>query len=98
VTGLAIPVLAVYFGTPLLIIYFWVRFGRPAMWPMLSALGLWLLQAAVVIYSIMLCISGHCRVSAVQDYLVGALVLGAFIGIGILLWLSARRSTTSPSA
>jgi hypothetical protein len=64
---------------------------------MLAALALWLLQAAVLVYSIGVCLSGHCRVSATQEYLVYALVLAAFIGIGILLWLSARRSTTSPS-
>ena len=93
----ALPVLIAYFGTPFFCIFFWVRYGRPAMWPMLAAIALWLLQAGVLIYSIAICLSGHCQVAKTWEYMVYGLMAVAYIGIGILLWLSARRSTTSPS-
>ena len=84
-----------YFGIPVFILYRWIRIAlsthKSIVWSMAVALGLWLLQAAALIYSIAICLSGHCRVAPIQEYGVYALVVCAFIGIGALLWLSWRR-------
>lgn len=92
-----ILVLVVYFGTPFLIVYSWIRLARsnPRMviWSMSIALGLWLLQAGVLLYFISICISGHCTLTAVEEYGPAVLLVCAYIGIGGLLWFAWRQGT-----
>jgi len=89
-------VLAAYFGTPLFIVYCWIRFSRSGpgkvAWPMPVALGLWLLQAAVLLYAISRCVSGHCTLTPLEEY--GPIVLlgCAYLTIVWLLWFTWRRS------
>jgi hypothetical protein len=89
--------LVVYLGTPFFIVYWWIRLAklspRKVGWPMSAALGLWLLQASVLLYFISICISGHCTLTAVEEN--GPVVLFAFayVGIGGLLWFAWRQST-----
>lgn len=86
--------LAVYFGTPVFIVYCWIRLKkrnpRRVAGLMLAALGLWLLQAGVLLYFLLICISGHCRLTKVEE--LGPLMLMglAYAGIGALLWLASR--------
>jgi hypothetical protein len=91
-----ILVLGVYFGTPFFIIYRWIRLAVSGpgklVWPMLIALGLWLLQAAVLIYSILMCVSGHCTLTPLQEYGPAVLLVCAYLGIGWMLWLAWRQS------
>ncbi len=91
-----ILVLAVYFGTPLLIVYWWIRLARlkprKAMWLMPVALGLWLLQASVLLYFISICISGHCTLTKMEEYGPAVLLVCAYAGIGWLLWFAWRQS------
>lgn len=86
--------LAVYFGTPAFIIYRWIRVAlsshKPVVWSMAIALGLWLLQATVLILAIFKCISGHCQVTPLEEYGTYGLMLCAYLGIGCVLWLTRR--------
>jgi len=85
----------VYFGTPLIIVWRWIvvgrRFGRVIVWPMFAALLLWLLQASTFAAALLYCISGHCNVSPTTEFLVTAVIVGAFIGILAMFVLSALR-------
>ena len=87
--------LVVYFGTPLFLVYWWIRLlrssPRKAVWPMPVALGLWLLQAIVLGYFIAICITGHCTLTPLEEN--GPLVLFAcaYVGIGGLLWFAWRQ-------
>lgn len=88
-------VLAVYAATPLFLAYRWVRLagaGLP-LWPMPAAIGLWLLQAAVLAYAILGCISGHCNPTALEQAGPVVLLVVAYLGIGWLLWFSRARAT-----
>ena len=86
---------AVYFGTPLVIIWRWVvvgrRFATVIVWPMLAALLLWLLQASTFAAALLYCIGGHCNISSTTEFLVTAVIVGAFIGILAMFVLSALR-------
>ena len=93
---LRLLVLVVYLGTPLLIIWCWWRFaaagrGKPH-WSMAAALGLWLLQAGVLLYFIAICMSGHCTLTPLQEHGPVVLLVGAYIGIGGLLWIAWRKN------
>lgn len=87
--------LAVYLGTPILIVYSWFRLARSsrrkAVWPMPVALGLWLLQASVLLYFLAICISGHCTLTKAEKYGPVVLLVCAFLGIGGLLWFAWRQ-------
>jgi hypothetical protein len=92
-----ITALAVYFGTPLFIVYAWVRLAkshpREVAWPMASALGLWLFQAGVLLYFIVICISGHCTLTPLEENAPPVLLGVAYLGIAGLLWFAWRQST-----
>lgn len=92
----------VYVGTPLFIVYRAVSLSRSAggksWWPMLVAMGLWLLQAAVLIYFVGVCISGHCTLTPLEEYGPVALMVGAYIGIGWLLWVTRRQVVPADGA
>jgi hypothetical protein len=60
------------------------------------ALGLWLLQAAVLLYFIAICISGHCTLTPLQEYGPVVLLVCAHIAIAWLLW-HAWRQNRQPS-
>jgi heme/copper-type cytochrome/quinol oxidase subunit 1 len=87
--------LVVYFGTPLFIVYAWVRLAkshsREVAWPMATALGLWLLQAGVLLYFIAICISGHCTLTPVEENAPAVLLGVAYLGIAWLLWFAWRQ-------
>jgi predicted transporter len=89
-------VLAAYLGTPFFIVYCWIRFAKMSPgkvgWPMSLALGLWLLQAAVLLYAISRCVSGHCTLTPLEEYGPIVLVVCAYLAIGWLLWSRWRRS------
>ena len=86
-----IPALLVYFGTPVFIVWWWTRpavsGGLRPLWPVLAALGLWLLQAGVLLYSIAICLSGHCRPTPLEEQGPVVLLLIAYLAIGWLLWV-----------
>jgi hypothetical protein len=89
------PVIAIYLGTPLLLVYWWVRLatlraGR-RLWPMPVALGLWLAQAGVLFYFIAIGMSGHFRPTPLEEHGPAVLLIAAYIGIGWMLWLSRNR-------
>ena len=85
----------VYFGTPLAVIWRWIvvgrRFGTVIVWPMLTALLLWLLQASTFAAALFYCIGGHCNISSTTEFLVTAVIVGAFIGILAMFVLSGLR-------
>lgn len=88
-------VLALYLGTPIYIVYRWVKLsragrGKPAL-PMLGALALWLLQLATLIYAIARCAGGHCRLTTFQEYAPAVVSIAAYAGIGVLLWIVGTR-------
>lgn len=89
-----ILLLAVYCGTPVFVVYWWIRLAkrnlRRVAGLMSAALGLWLLQAGVLLYFLLIGISGHCRLTKVEE--LGPLILMglAYAGIGALLWLASR--------
>jgi hypothetical protein len=89
--------LAVYFGTPVFIIYAWVRLAKSrsseVAWPMATALGLWLLQAAVLLYFIAICLSGHCTLTPLEEIAPLVLLGIAYLAIAWLLWFAWRQST-----
>jgi hypothetical protein len=89
-----ILVLVAYFGTPLFIVYSWVRLAksprRAVAWPMSTALGLWLLQAGVLLYFIAICLSGHCTLTPVEEIAPLVLLGVAYLGIAWLLWSAWR--------
>jgi hypothetical protein len=86
---------AAYFGTPLFIVYSWIRLARlrprKAVWPMPVALGLWLLQSGVLLYFIAICISGHCTLTPLEEYGPVVLLVCAYIAIAWLLWRAWRQ-------
>ena len=85
----------VFFGTPLVVIWRWVvvgrRFGVVIVWPMLVALLLWVLQVGTFAAAIFYCAGGHCGISATTEFLVTAVILGAFIGVLAMFVLSFLR-------
>jgi hypothetical protein len=89
--------LVVYLGTPFFIVYWWIRLARlsprKAGWPLSAALGLWLLQAGVLLYFISICISGHCTLTPVEENGPVVLLVFAYFGIGGLLWFAWKQST-----
>jgi len=94
-------VLVAYLGTPLFIVYAWLRLARShpreVAWPMATALGLWLLQAGVLLYFIAICLSGHCTLTPVEEIAPLVLLGVAYVGIAWLLWLAWRQSTSTPA-
>lgn len=87
--------LVAYFGTPLFIVYSWIRLARlrtrKAVWPMPLALGLWLLQAGVLLYFIAICISGHCTLTPLEENGPVVLLVCVYAAIGWLFWLAWWR-------
>jgi hypothetical protein len=91
-----ILVLVAYLATPVFIVYAWVRLAkshpRQVAWPMATALGLWLLQAAVLLYFIAICMSGHCTLTPVEEIAPPVLLGVAYLAIAYLLWFAWRQS------
>jgi len=91
-----------YLGTPLFIVYRAVKLTRRAggkSWQaMLVAMGLWLLQAAVLIYFVGSCISGHCMLTPIEEYGPLVLMAGAYIGIGWILWVARGQVVPADNA
>ena len=85
----------IYLGTPLAIVWRWIvvglRFGTALVWPMLIALGLWLLQAGAFFFAVFSCIGGHCSPAPISEALLLTLMGGAFAGIFAMFVLSALR-------
>jgi hypothetical protein len=86
-------VLAAYLGTPLFLIFRWIRVAKAQpprrVWPVPAALGMWLAQAALLAYVILMCVSGHCTPPVAEPVLLAVMAL-AYAGIGWMLWLSRR--------
>lgn len=91
---IGILVLVAYLGTPLFIVYAWLRLAkshaREVAWPMATALGLWLLQAGVLLYFIAICLSGHCTLTPIEEVAPLVLLGVAYLGIAWLLWSAWR--------
>jgi hypothetical protein len=89
------PVIAIYLGTPVFLVYWWARLatlraGR-RLWPMPVALGLWLAQAGVLFYFIAIGMSGHFRPTPLEEHGPVVLLIAAYVGIGWMLWLGRNR-------
>lgn len=93
-TFFAILFWAAYLGTPLLIVVCWLRLpkssARRPWWPLPTALGLWALQFMVWLVMVASCVSGHCRLTALQEYGPYALTVLVYAAIGWLLWFAWR--------
>jgi hypothetical protein len=83
----------VFFGTPLAIVVRWVvvgrRCGMAMVWPMAAALALWLLQAGAFFFAVLSCVSGHCNPPPMPEFVLLAVMGGAYAGILAMFVLSA---------
>ena len=83
-----------YLGTPVALIGVWIGLARSGrrVWPAPAAIGMWLLQAAVLAYFIGGCLSGHCTLTPLEEHGPVVLMVAAYLGIAALLWYAYTRT------